>query len=96
MYKVSELFDITHSMAGNYLSGFEYPWQALKGIKDLILTLGPQLGEAYTEAAPRFGCTKPQPWLPRLIWVLPALSVRAPRSVTVLSSGAAPWWEKTA
>ena len=53
MYTVSDLFDITHSMAGNYLSGFEYPWQALKGIKDLILTLGPQLGEDYTEAAPQ-------------------------------------------
>ena len=52
MYKTSELFDITHSMAGNYLSAFEYPWQALKGIKELILTLGPQLGEEYTQTAP--------------------------------------------
>ena len=52
MYKTSELFDITHSMAGNYLSAFEYPWQALKGIKELIMTLGPQLGEEYTQTAP--------------------------------------------
>ena len=53
MYKVNDLFDITHSMAGNYLSEFEYPWQALKGIKALILTLGPTLGDDYMEAAPQ-------------------------------------------
>ncbi|MBQ8834403.1 MAG: UDP-N-acetylglucosamine pyrophosphorylase [Oscillospiraceae bacterium] len=53
MYKVNDLFDMTHSMAGNYLSGFEYPWQTLKGIKELILTLGPTLGEDYTEVAPQ-------------------------------------------
>ena len=71
MYKVSELFDITHSMAGNYLSGFEYPWQALKGIKDLILTLGPQLGEAYTEAAP-------QVWVHKTATVAPTAYLGAP------------------
>ncbi len=53
MYKVTDLFDITHSMAGDYLSRFAYPWQALAGIKELILTLGPGLGEDYTEIAPQ-------------------------------------------
>ena len=52
MIKTVALFDLTHSLAGNYLSGFDYPWQALKGIKDLILTLGPTLGEDYAEVAP--------------------------------------------
>ena len=52
MLKTLELYDMTHSLAGDYLSGFEYPWQALKGIKDLILSLGAQLGEDYTEIAP--------------------------------------------
>ena len=27
MYKTSELYDLSHSLAGSYLSGFEYPWQ---------------------------------------------------------------------
>ena len=52
MLKTIDLYDMSHSLAGAYLSGFEYPWQALKGIKALILTLGPTLGEDYTEVAP--------------------------------------------
>ena len=51
MYYVCDLYDLTHSLAGNYLSGFDHPWQALKGIKDLILTLGPTLGSDYTEVS---------------------------------------------
>ena len=52
MLTVLDLYDLNHTLAGNYLSGFEYPWQALGGIKTLILTLGPQLGEDYTELSP--------------------------------------------
>ena len=52
MLKTNDLFDITHSRAGNYLSGFDYPWQALSGIKQLILQLGPALGEDFEEIAP--------------------------------------------
>ena len=52
MLKIQDLYDTTHSLAGSYLSGFDYPWQALSGIKNLILTLGPTLGEDYTEIAP--------------------------------------------
>ena len=49
MIKTTELYDLSHSMAGNYLSGFDYPWQALAGIKALILELGAQLGEDYLQ-----------------------------------------------
>jgi len=52
MLKTCDLYDLSHSLAGNYLSGFEYPWQALQGIKDLILSLGPQLGGEYNEISP--------------------------------------------
>lgn len=52
MLKMKDLYDLNYSLAGNYLSGFDYPWQALNGIKNLILTLGPQLGEDYTEVSP--------------------------------------------
>ncbi|MFG6353198.1 MAG: UDP-N-acetylglucosamine pyrophosphorylase [Oscillospiraceae bacterium] len=43
------LFDLSHTLAGDYLARFEYPWQALDGIKELILTLGPALGDEYEE-----------------------------------------------
>ena len=52
MIKTLELYDLSHSMAGEYLTQFEYPWQALAGIKNLIVTLGSRLGEEYTEVSP--------------------------------------------
>ena len=71
MYTTCELYDLSHSMAGNYLSGFEYPWQALSGIKELILSLGPQLGEDYTEIAP-------QVWVHNTAKVAPTAHLGAP------------------
>ena len=41
-----------YSLADAYLKNFEYPWQALGGIKALILELGPQLGDEFVQAAP--------------------------------------------
>ena len=71
MYHVADLFDLTHSLAGNYLSGFDHPWKALKGIKDLILTLGPALGEDYTEIAPAV-------WVHKTAVVAPSAFLGAP------------------
>ncbi len=51
MYTIKDLYDLEHTLAGEYLSGFTYPWEALKGIKDLILSLGPALGEDYEEVS---------------------------------------------
>ena len=48
-----KLLDLSHTLAGEYLSQFQYPWQALDGIKELILTLGPALPrEEYEEVQP--------------------------------------------
>lgn len=52
MMKTADLYDLKHTAAGEYLAGFEYPWQALKGIKDLILELGGKLDDEYTEVEP--------------------------------------------
>ena len=71
MYKTCELYDLSHSLAGNYLSGFEYPWQALSGIKELILSLGPQLGEDYIETAP-------QVWVHNSAQIAPTAYLGAP------------------
>ncbi len=71
MYKTIELYDLSHSMAGSYLSGFAYPWQALSGIKSLILTLGPALGTDYTEVSP-------QVWVHNTAKVAPTAYLGAP------------------
>lgn len=49
MYTIKELFDLEHTLAADYLSKFTYPWEALKGIKEMILQLGPTLGDNYEE-----------------------------------------------
>ncbi len=41
--KIEELFSLEESLAGEYLKQFTYPWEALAGIHDLILAIGPQL-----------------------------------------------------
>ncbi len=46
MYTIPELYDLEHSLAADYLKGFTYPWEALAGIKDLILSLGAGLDPA--------------------------------------------------
>ena len=71
MLKTSDLYDLNHTLAGDYLAGFEYPWQALKGIKDLILTLGASLGDEYTEVAPTV-------WVHKTATVFPSAYLGAP------------------
>ena len=71
MYKTTDLFDLNHSIAGDYLAGFEYPWQALAGIKNLILTLGKTLGEEYTEVSPEV-------WVHSTAKVAPTACIGAP------------------
>lgn len=41
--KISELFDLNKTIAKDYLINFEYPWEALSGIKDYIISLGKTL-----------------------------------------------------
>ena len=71
MYHVTDLYDLTHTIAGEYLSGFDYPWQALGGIKALILELGPRLGDDYTETAPNV-------WVHKTATVAPTAYLGAP------------------
>ena len=71
MIKTMDLFDMSHTCAAAYLAGFEYPWQALAGITDLILTLGPGLGDAYTEVSPSV-------WVHKTAQVAPTAYLGAP------------------
>ena len=53
MFTTSELYDFSHTLAGKYLSEYTYPWEALKGLKEYILTLGGTLDkEEYSEISP--------------------------------------------
>ena len=71
MMKTLELYDLSHSLAGEYLAQFEYPWQALAGIKNLILTLGKTLGEEDTEVSPEV-------WVHSTAKVAPTACIGAP------------------
>ncbi len=51
MYTIKDLYDLDHTLAKDYLSQFTYPWEALKGIKDMIIELGKTLGDDYKEVS---------------------------------------------
>ena len=49
--KITDLYDLSHTQASEYLSGFTYPWEALAGIGDLIVEIGSKLDpELYDKA----------------------------------------------
>ena len=52
MVTIQELYDLDHTLAKEYLQNFTYPWEALKGIHDLILEIGPTLKD-YKEIQPQ-------------------------------------------
>ncbi len=70
--QTAALLDLTHTLAGDYLAQFTYPWQALDGIKDFILSLGPTLPkEEYDETAPHV-------WVHKTATVFPSAYLGAP------------------
>ena len=71
MLKTCDLYDLTHTIAAKYLADYEYPWQALKGIKDLILSLGPTLGEDFVEVSPTV-------WVHKTATIFPSAYLGAP------------------
>ena len=71
MYSATSLFDLSHSRAGEFLAGFRYAWEALPGIGELILQLGPQLGADFTEIAP-------QVWVHKSAKIAPTASITGP------------------
>ena len=72
MYQVKDLFDCTHTLAGEFLEKFQYPWQALPEIKAMILALGQQLDPAEYEEI------QPQVWVHRTAKVFPSAYLGAP------------------
>ncbi len=53
MNTIEQMYDLSHSLAGDYLRKFTYPWEALKGIKDMITALIETLDKSqYRELSP--------------------------------------------
>ena len=72
MLKINELFDLSHSMAGEFLAGFTWPWEALPHIKEEILRLiGTLPKDEYREAAP-------QVWVHNTVTIAPTASLAGP------------------
>ena len=70
--EISNLLDLSHTLAGDYLKQFQYPWQALDGIKELILTLGAGLSpEEYDQPQPNV-------WVHKTATVAPTAHLGAP------------------
>lgn len=46
MLRTEELFDLSHTLAREYLARFRYPWEALPGLKGYIAELSEQLNPA--------------------------------------------------
>ena len=72
MLTVKDLFDLSHSLAGDFLTGFTYPWEALPHIKEEILKLiGTLTKTEYKEIAP-------QVWVHETVTVAPTASLAGP------------------
>ena len=70
MLTIKDLFDLDHTIAKDYLAQFTYPWEALAGIKDFILSVGPTL-EDYDEVSP-------QVWVHKTATVAPTAFLGGP------------------
>ena len=51
MYSIKDLYDLDHTLAAEYLQKYEYPWEALKGLKEAIIEIGEGLGDDYEEVS---------------------------------------------
>lgn len=71
MYTIKDLYDLSHTAAAGYLSEFQYPWEALSGIKNLVIEMGSGLGEDFTEVSP-------QVWVHKTAKVAPTAFLGAP------------------
>ncbi len=48
-FKITQLYDLSHTAAAEYLQAYRYPWEALDGLEAFILRLQTTLGDDYSE-----------------------------------------------
>ncbi len=69
---IPELFDLSHSLAGDYLKNFVYPWEALGGIREFIISLGKTLSpEEYENPSENV-------WIHKTAKVFPSAYIGSP------------------
>lgn len=72
MLKVKELFDLEKTQAKEYLSAYDYPWQALRGLSEWIERFGEGLDKGeYLEMYPRI-------WVHKSAQIAPTACLNAP------------------
>lgn len=70
--KISELYSLEHTLAGEYLGKFTYPWEALSGISDMITEIGKTLSpDEYDNPAEGI-------WIHKKATVFPTAFIGAP------------------
>lgn len=70
--KITELYDLHHTLAASYLSQFTYPWEALAGLGDFIVELGKSLPkEEYEEIGEQI-------WAAKSAVIAPTASITGP------------------
>jgi NDP-sugar pyrophosphorylase family protein len=70
--KIKNLYDMDHTIASEYLSEYIYPWEALAGIKELIISLGNALDpELYNKIGEDI-------WISKTASVAPTASISGP------------------
>ena len=70
--KISEMYDLSHTIAGELFDGVEYPWEVLPRIKDFVLKLGPTLDPNIYENKGE-GI-----WIARSALIAPTASINGP------------------
>ena len=77
--RLSSLFeDPLHSVAYHHVMRYEYPWEVIPNIKDIILEIGKALGEGYT-------MREPDIWVANDARVAPSATINGP---AIIMSGA--------
>lgn len=67
-----DLFDLSHTLAAPLLKKHEYPWQALKEIKEFVIALGKTLDtEKYTQIGENI-------WIAKSAKIFPSAYIAAP------------------
>lgn len=72
MTQIHTLFDLSHTRGAEYLRRFRYPWEALGGIREMIVELGTQLpSEEYRQV-------RPEVWVHKTAEIAPTAYLGAP------------------
>ena len=70
--EIKNLFDLNNTLAKKYLSSFTYPWEALKGISNLIIELGNKLDKN------EYNLVNENVWIHKTAKIFPSAYINGP------------------